>query len=492
MKAPAFSLDYFPSREVAWSLFRDPKIVLQAPMTSMGLRSAGSWDYFDTSRIGTYGSAGSSNGPWVSDVLPSGPQTPYSTGNTPPILPYHRSHRNSVINSLSTSPEQLQQHRGARRSNSNLSAALSSFSRPFAILSSSPSTNDRFRAEADISTSAPTTAITWGSTTFYSGGSSLSPEKRRRSSSKRGSFAALDSTYSSTDGSDAEFTDYSDDEISIHPVIKQPNAPVIKVTLKNQHLFDEEAHASVPLLPPVDEAKYAAYREVYADQLSIWGLFIQRAEILKFNGLTNYWPNMSNQQSQQSDPASNTQGSGDPSSSTQDTMRPEIFKGTGSTFPPPFTNEQNTIQREKYIRSIQMATENPDAFSKVFKEAVKDPYSPNHPEFEKRRTEELLRHGAERNKMLEKPGILRVAQLPGEEPLETTERMRTTCIICRERIRGVFVACPTGIHRAHWDCHHPQPHSYLGTGAGISVYCACPVAPGQQRFTHDSNGEDLL
>jgi hypothetical protein len=490
MKAPAFSLDYFPSREVAWSLFRDPKVASKGRPTPAGLRPAGSWDYFD-SRIGTYGSAGSSNGPWVGDVMPSGPQTPYSTGNTPPILPNQRSHRNSSVNSLSTSPEQQQLlHRTARRSNSNLSAALSSLSRPFAIISSSPSASDRFRIDGDISTSAPATAITWGSTTFYSGSSSLSPDKRRRSSAKRSSFAGHDSTYSSSDGSEFDYSDYSDDEPLVHPLVKQPNAPVIKVTLKNQHLFDDESHASVPLLPPEHAVKYAAYRDIYAEQLTIWGLYVQRAEILKFNGLTNYWPSKmaSQQQPQQAASSGKTPAA---SSSTVPAQDP---------FPAPLTNDNETLLREQHMRVVAAQAADPVGWANIVIKVVEDPYKYMDAEDDKLRDEELLRHGRERNMMLEKPDILRREQLPGEAPLATTERLRTSCRMCRERIKGIFLVCPSGIHRVHWECHQNMtggrsgPMYSLEHGRGIPIGCDCPIPPGRNPgttpFMPDSNALD--
>jgi hypothetical protein len=493
MKAPAFSLDYFPSREVAWSLFKDPKVVLSSPMTPMGLRPTGSWEYFDN-RIGTYGSAGSSNGPWVGDVMPSGPQTPYSTGNTPPIFLNHRSHRNSSVNSLSTSPEQQQQsHRTTRRSNSNLSAALSSLSRPFTIMSSSPSANDRFRTDGDLSLSAPATAtaITWGSTTFYSGSSTISPEKRRRSYTKRNSFATHGSTYSSTDESDLDYSDYSDDELSIRPVVKQPNAPEIKVMLKNQHLFDDEAHASIPLLPPEHAAKYAAYRELYADLLSTWGLYIQRAEILKFNGLTNYWPTkMSSQQLlQQIGPASNTLPAGTSSGSIA--MSNDLL-GSGNVFPPPITDEKEMIKREVQFRAIKNMDANALGWYDSFTEAVKNrnlmvPMDEMH-----RRNEQLLRNAEARNKMLEHPDILRQAQRPGEQPLDTTERLRTSCRECKEVIKGIYFTCPSGIHRVHLECHGtPDRKEYLATGRARPIGCECPTPPGYINVS-DSNKQDLL
>lgn len=430
MKAPAFSLDYFPSREVAWSLFQESKVVLGAVSTSSTTTNPmARLDYFGN-RLGVYGSAESSNGPWERDrdlLMPSGPPTPYSTGTTPPGTLSTRSHRNSIMNSLSTSPEQ----RGPKRSNSNLSAAFSSFSRPFAALGTSP---DRFRSDGDLSTSAPTSGITWGSNTFYSS-SSNSPEKRRRTSSRRSSFKTHDSTYSS-DEEDCYFEDSDEDNDNRSPV-KDSKAPTIKTTFKNQNLFEEEAHASLPLLPQPHQYKYDAYRTIYADQLSVWGLYIQRAEILKFNGLTNYWP---------IETSSNHQASsaGQQSNAVSSRHVPDFPS------PIPSTNRAAISARDRSI--YRSGTPTPSAsLATSFETTITDIYTPSnmYPSSDHPDTNE------ERNKMIEHTGILARAWKHGKTQLKTntTERPHRSCCWCNELVEGIYVTCPTFIHRAHFKCH---------------------------------------
>lgn len=423
MKAPAFSLDYFPSREVAWSLFKESKVVVGAVSVPSGTpNSVARLDYFGN-RITTYGSAGSSNGLWERDrelMMPHGPQTPYSTGNTPPGIISTRSHRNSTINSLSTSPEQ----RVAKRTNSNLSVAFSSFSRPFTALGTSP---DRYRSDADLSTSAPTSGITWGSNTFFSS-SSNSPEKRRRDSSRRCSFKTHDSTYSS-DEEDYWLEDSDQDDVNSSP-LKDSTTPTIKTIFKNQNQFEEESHASLPLLPQPHQYKYQAYRAIYADQLSIWGLYIQRAEILKFNGLTNYWPiEMStNQQSSSASKQGNVSAS-----------------PNAPTFPVPIPSSDRaaTVAREQSIYGTTTPT-----LSTSYTSFTSNMFLPSiHPLTDPVATGEM------RNKMLEHPSILARAWKTGESPLATTERLRISCCWCNELVDGVYVTCPTFVHRAHWKCH---------------------------------------
>ena len=64
---------------------------------------------------------------------------------------------------------------------------------------------------------------------------------------------------------------------------------VIRTCLRNQNKFDIDGYAPVPLLDPKLEQQYKAYRSSYAHLLTVWQLHQQRAEILKFDGLPNYY-----------------------------------------------------------------------------------------------------------------------------------------------------------------------------------------------------------
>lgn len=418
-------------------------------------------DYFGN-RIGVYGSAGSSNGPWERDrdlLMPSGPPTPYSTGTTPPGPLSTRSHRNSTINSLSTSPEQ----RVAKRTNSNLSAAFSSFSRPFAALGTSP---DRFRSEGDLSTSAPTSGITWGSNTFYSS-SSNSPEKRRRTSSRRSSFKTHDSTYSS-DEEDYYFEDSDDDNNNNNSTIKGSKAPTIKTTFKNQNQFEEEAHASLPLLPQPHQYRYDAYRTIYADQLSVWGLYIQRAEILKFNGLTNYWPVEMSYDLQ-------------PSSVVQQVDA--VVSRHAPEFPSPIPSSSSdraaTIARERLVYNIDTPTASASLATSLDTSTTNMYTTPNMHSLSDHPGANPLRPGEERDKMLEHPDILSRAWKHGETWSSTTKRLRRSCCWCNELVEGIYVTCPTLVHRAHFKCHDnwiSKTRAEEQMGRGVAG-CGC-ASPG--------------
>ncbi|KAF2873187.1 hypothetical protein BDV95DRAFT_605750 [Massariosphaeria phaeospora] len=314
MEAPAFSLDYFPSADAAWSLFK-PSISL--PSTPAHSRYAAPGNEFGWHRLtrplDIFGSHGSSNGPWGNDTLPSEPVMLYSTGNTPPILNSRASSSRAVTlghTSYSTSTEQPHTFvMNKKPSTANFASAFATLSKPFAnAMSSSPTV--KLLAHEEFSTSAPTSVVTWGATTFYSNESNeLNLEPSRSKHRKRASFAQpayavqvsghnirVDDDYASD--SDSEYESFpGQDGASEYTAPLTPRedgeeatAFNIKVTLKNQDRFDDEGGVSAPLLDLSKEWLYRAWREQYAEMLGCWNLISQRAEVLKFNGLVGYFP----------------------------------------------------------------------------------------------------------------------------------------------------------------------------------------------------------
>ncbi|KAF2130829.1 hypothetical protein P153DRAFT_336743 [Dothidotthia symphoricarpi CBS 119687] len=309
MEAPAFSLDYFSSADAAWSLF---KPAASSPSTPMHSRHATPNHEFGwqglVKSLDTYGSHNSSNGPWGSDGQPSGPVTPYSIDNTPPMLSRASTTRSSHTvghTPYSTSPEQS--HIALKRSSTaNFANAVAALSRPFAnAMSSSPPVRPRTDT-GDLSTSAPTSVVTWGRTTFYGGGSqdkaNLATPRSRHD--KRASFGQSDQiNVDNIYDSDSEYDQNNDDpNLSFNGLSNYPDplasrdrdgvdgVEKIGITLKNQDQFDDEACVSKPLLNMSKDWLYRAWREQYADILGSWGLISARAEILKFNGLVSYFP----------------------------------------------------------------------------------------------------------------------------------------------------------------------------------------------------------
>lgn len=313
MRTPAFSLDYFPSREVAASLFKPQFSITDQYDKSHfhpHIGHDGGLSKYDK-RLNTFGSAGSSNGPWSGD-LPSGPTTPYSTGNTPPPS-FSRSttfrSASSAYASMASSPER------SKRSSTPFTSALTSFSRPFQTANNSPPARQRTRTfDGDLSTSAPEkSSVTWGPNTIYGGAStgSNSSSVNRSNSHKRNrattqtaneqqqqqqrfvSFDSIDELGTDEpdfDDDDDFYPNFEDDKTDIAPIDRNPGGSVIQVTLKNQDQFDDDGYLSVPLLDQELGWMYAAYRANYANnELAGWGLQIKRSEVLKYNGLTSYW-----------------------------------------------------------------------------------------------------------------------------------------------------------------------------------------------------------
>jgi hypothetical protein len=69
---------------------------------------------------------------------------------------------------------------------------------------------------------------------------------------------------------------------------KKPKRRKVKTRLFNQDKFDLDGYPSSSLIDTVLEARCRAYRASYAQQLDVWQLHVQRAEILKFDGQDSY------------------------------------------------------------------------------------------------------------------------------------------------------------------------------------------------------------
>lgn len=300
MRTPAFSLDYFPTKEVASSLFQ-PTLSITNPSNGYERNPVGSDMALGKSdrRLNTFGSPGSSNGPWSGDVMSSTP-TPHSTSNTPPLFSRVNPYRATGYASIASSPE--------RNKRSNLSTAFTTFSRPFTNAGPSPSPPVNSRA-GDLSSSAPEkSGVTWGPNTVYdpsssTGRSSTGQLKRTRTglsqTPPRGLFSPREedeSNHSDGDsvssyGAPSPFPESSSSGLVTHSDGTVGGRDVIvQVTLKNQDQFDDEGHLSVPLLDQSKEWLHHSFRQSYADQeLMAWGLVRERCEVLKFNGMVSYW-----------------------------------------------------------------------------------------------------------------------------------------------------------------------------------------------------------
>jgi WD repeat-containing protein 59 len=480
VKAPAFTLDYFPSREAAISISEKrltPRIATPSISTSHFE------DYFSR-HTRNYGSLGSSNGN-QGDIPQSEPVTPFSTENTPPSL----SRQNTFTSSLSTSPD-TQNTRVSRRSNSTISSAFVSMTRPFSInVSSSPPVHERIKGETDLSTSAPTNSIAWKINTSFTGSSPSSPVVRRKSNPRNASFATHDSAYSTDDETEYPTTDDEDAITLSHSV--QITSPKVSIVLKNQGMFDDEGCAFVPLLNPPTSPKWATYRAIYAKLLARWGLHIAQAEVLKFNGMITNVPlhrppdngltllnTVSFEMPRPSGPflkpltrppsfQSATQSSRNASTSSS-LSRP--LDPTATPFvPQPHVNSgimrTTTHSSQSDVHGILSVPRSgtPPLGSEKFDFSVNRRDSANAPPSLLQRATSRARLDVEgkQSKRSDTTGVAR----PHER----------ACVVCWEYVHGLHIVCREGKHRAHMECLNGQEHLH-GWGNGLShsgIGCSC-------------------
>jgi hypothetical protein len=483
MEAPAFSLDYFSSADAAWSLFRPTVSVPSTPAHSRFAAPANEFGWHRiTKGLDTYGSHGSSNGPWGSDTVPSEPVTPYSTGNTPPNLSRAPTGRSTAsATPFSTSPEQSS-HVLKKASTANFASAFATLSRPFAnAISSSPPVKSR--NEADISTSAPTSGVTWGTTTFYNGGDAEREiTTPRAKNGKRASFGHADQLNVIDYYPDSD-SDY-DDSLPPFDAVSEYAAPLtpgsgdehsnIRVTLKNQNQFDDEACVSAPLLDMSKEWLYRAWRDQYAEMLGSWGLVSQRAEILKFDGLTSYFPLNGSR-------ATSKAGSLQLGLRQDGADTPLPLSRTSSTLvPPPLTPQY----KRSPLASPRNFSFNPEATEFQPGGASFDPELLAAPPDVFISSEQYLRlsipapqvedtgirEGAifethESKSLRPRPALTRAlskhSSIAGKKEKKEIEPIYS-CSICWIRVSGRFYLCPSCGHVAHFDC--------MESGSGDEVY----------------------
>ncbi|KAF9871573.1 hypothetical protein CkaCkLH20_10984 [Colletotrichum karsti] len=254
MKAPSFSLDYFPTDASLWNL-NGRSQTNSAITTPRTLHTP----------IRYSGSQGSAE-----EVLWAGDpgSNSYSCGETPPTkgVKEYLGHEGDQTPSLSTSPS----GRGLTRANSGLTSSFAiNFPRPFSgvatgtttAASSPPNNHGRKRpspADTILSTLAPGAVgnVTWGSSTIMGGGAD--PGTAR----------------TSLDEDDV----YREDLFSLVPV-------AVSVHMEDQTIFDDDGWMTTPLLEPSRADMYATYRYVYAEILQMWNQPLARLEIMKFNVL---------------------------------------------------------------------------------------------------------------------------------------------------------------------------------------------------------------
>ena len=525
MTAPAFSLDYFASPEIAWSLFNPTISIPSTPSHSRFATPVNEFGWHKMEKdLDTYGSHSSSNGPWGSDTIASDPRGTYSTGNTPPVLsraPTMRTAHTTNHTPYATSPEQS--HSNLKRaSTANFASAVAALSRPFAnAMSASPPVRSRID---DLSTSAPTSGVTWGTTTFYGSESqdrsTLAPVRVKHH--KRASFAEteavnVNSLYDSEEEDEQPLDSgtFVNDGLSEHrPSVTRLDGDGddaggrIRVTLKNQDHFDDESCLSRPLLDMSKDWLYRAWREQYAEMLSGWGLISTRAEVLKFNGLVSYFPSEDSRSSSKAGSLHLALKKGDEEGEDVATSRQR--SRTSTTLMPPspapeprspaasarqfsFNPEARAFQpgqsaitqmedlsappdvsiaSEKYLRlSIPAPTPSRELDESMAGLGTSPRQTGLHPQQGGRPGRPSLSRGTSN---VSGSSLAIGGRAPSIAPTNTTSKSAVepvySCSICWIKVSGRFRLCPSCGHVAHFDCIDDE----LGMEEGECVVgCGC-------------------
>lgn len=246
MKAPSFSLDYFPTDASLWHASVNYKSHVTSAVSTPGAMHT---------PVRMPGSLESSDGGWPGDPGSNS----YSCGETPPSrTPKETLSEYDATQSLSTSPEP----RILRRANATLTQSFaSSFPRPFASTASTSPPNRKRPSPGEnfLANLAPN--VTWGNSTII--GSTSEPTTTRNS--------------------------ISDDE-QRRDETPQLVCTSISVHIEDQSQFDDDGWLSVPLLEPSRSSVYEHYRLAYAEMLLMWGLPLSRLEVLKFSVLKEEAP----------------------------------------------------------------------------------------------------------------------------------------------------------------------------------------------------------
>ncbi|KAL1970329.1 hypothetical protein VTN77DRAFT_5489 [Rasamsonia byssochlamydoides] len=244
-----FSVDFFSSK-----IAGENKSQVATPLTAMSKDSPNS-PAVQSPRVSTE--------PWNSVST-----TPYSTGTISPMAAHpsrpvsDRRHNQSF--SISASPDNQSISRGG----SGIGTALaSSLSRSFTFgtsASSPPTGNAKRKPSPNGSLNIPATGG-WTASGIFSKAVSAIPD-----------YLTTSTAVTSQTQSDADGEKRNPPKQSVR----------VKVAFKNQNAFDSEEHAYSPFIDPKRDWLYRSYRNAYANLLFIWGLPIQRSEVLKIGGGT--------------------------------------------------------------------------------------------------------------------------------------------------------------------------------------------------------------
>lgn len=239
LKAPSFSLDYFPTDATLWNIYKGSysNSVATTPMTLH-------------TPVQYSGSVASDEGIWSGDPGSNS----YSCGETPPSKLKAYLGEYEAPPSMSTSPNT----RSIYRTNAGFASAFAA-NLPKSL------------TMANSSSSSPPGRAGKKSSPAENALSSLAPGM---SNANWSVSTTLDSTGGRTSLEDDEIR--RDETLSLVPVS-------VSVVIEDQTIFDDDGWLSTPLLEPSRIELYSAYRYAYAEMLQMWNQPLARLEIMKFN-----------------------------------------------------------------------------------------------------------------------------------------------------------------------------------------------------------------
>ena len=195
------------------------------------------------------------------------------TGTTPPMTV--RSARASLekrarqVVSLAGSPDQRFDHRTGSNYATTVASSLSrSFTYgPHSGSSSPPIPHKKKPSPAGSLTAAGPAG--WSSAGFFGKPASAVPD-----------YLTASTTANSQALSDME------SERQDSPGSTKPNKG-IKITIKNQEMFDSDNKSYVPMINEKQQALYHSYRQAYANLLFVWGMPIEQSEVLRIEAIAH-------------------------------------------------------------------------------------------------------------------------------------------------------------------------------------------------------------
>lgn len=308
LKAPAFSVDYYPSSQVARSL-------LSRDGTSVPNRPSVHYEPNHPIESGSSGVTHQDEGSLLTDTLTDANSMAVHhsrrSSAAASALTKEMSHgMSSAAVSLSTSPEESRLSRASSSahlfpfSKAGLSALQQSYSH------SPPNGLNAMDSHKSHSPSGGMTTSGWSTSALFGGapGSRASRTSLQASATssdeQKAAFLMPSSSFSNLRSVHRDSSRLQDSKkpntnglrlqrkSSNHTVSglsKRRKHVKVKTKLYNQNKFDQDGYASIPLLDPQLEERYKRYRASYAHLLAVWRLYPQMAEVLKFDGLVGYF-----------------------------------------------------------------------------------------------------------------------------------------------------------------------------------------------------------